>query len=505
MAHVKTSTNSTRRQTGAIRYIAPERYKRNNRINEKTDVFAFAMTSYQILTGRIPFFEESDQDIVKDWIKDGERPGLPENAPTSLWQIIETCWSQNHEERPTFKHVSQRLTFLLKGIPNVTVSAKVDINRDSLFSSGMTTAVESNDQSSSITEESLQKPVETPSNAARNLPLETPSRRSGHASDVQGLVGIPGSSIAGAIESLYEEASRNIDRENSLKMSFEDSPKLVRENSSEMALKNSSKMLHESSSTNMSRENSSKVIRENSFSRMDLESSSSSVTSEQLYALGMSCFESKDYKSALKYFRDQTLQQHPQSLQKLGVMFLHGLGTEPNVDSAIWYLKRAAELGNPSAFNTLGIMYRNDIGVSANYSLAMEFFKRAGDLGDPSGYNNLGLMYKQAVGIPQPDYIEALRLFQLAASYNVPVAIYNVGVMHYQGLGVECNFKIALDNFMHAASLGFGNAEVSIAEMHLKGKGVLANAHLAYMHCQNAENLGIDVEDLKRKFSTLLP
>src|SRR5689334_14462006 len=120
MAATKTSTNSSkiRPETGALRFVAPERYKRGTRIGEPSDMFAFAMTFYQIIVGKLPFYEgttnilrvESNQEIVKEWIKDGERPFKLERMQDDIWQLIEKAWRQVPEDRPTFKEMAEEIT-----------------------------------------------------------------------------------------------------------------------------------------------------------------------------------------------------------------------------------------------------------------------------------------------------------------------------------------------------------------------------------------------------------
>nr|KAJ3419127.1 hypothetical protein HK105_007367 [Polyrhizophydium stewartii] len=52
----------------SVRWIAPEKYKRGYQ-RGPADVFAFAMTCCEIFTGRIPFFEEQQDEVVREWIK----------------------------------------------------------------------------------------------------------------------------------------------------------------------------------------------------------------------------------------------------------------------------------------------------------------------------------------------------------------------------------------------------------------------------------------------------
>ncbi|KAJ3309545.1 hypothetical protein HDV04_005928 [Boothiomyces sp. JEL0838] len=115
----KTSESSLGQQrTGAVRWIAPERYKRGSKINgESLDIFAYAMTAYQILSGTLPFGEEANDEVVKEWIKDGERPDPLINVPQNIWSIITECWAHNPAERPPFSQITAKLQKEYKNMP----------------------------------------------------------------------------------------------------------------------------------------------------------------------------------------------------------------------------------------------------------------------------------------------------------------------------------------------------------------------------------------------------
>lgn len=112
LSSIKLATSAASlRRSGAVRWIAPERYKRGYKQMASIDVFAAAMTCYQLLTGKIPFHEEMDDEIVKQWIRDGERPEWPPSCDVydSVKAVIEDCWNQEAENRPTFEVARNRL------------------------------------------------------------------------------------------------------------------------------------------------------------------------------------------------------------------------------------------------------------------------------------------------------------------------------------------------------------------------------------------------------------
>ncbi|KAJ1334336.1 hypothetical protein BSLG_008171 [Batrachochytrium salamandrivorans] len=113
MSRTKSLSNAgTGRHASTIRWLAPERYKRGYQLAQPSDTFGFAMTCWEVLTGHIPFSEEREDDIVKDWIKEGERPDKPDDVSPLLWQIMCDCWHQDPEKRPTFDNIVMRLSVL---------------------------------------------------------------------------------------------------------------------------------------------------------------------------------------------------------------------------------------------------------------------------------------------------------------------------------------------------------------------------------------------------------
>jgi serine/threonine protein kinase len=108
MSVVKTASMSTQRKTQAIRWIAPERHSRGYTISKPLDVFAYAMTVYEIFSGLVPFQEEVDDMIVMQWIRDGERPDQG-SIPDSIWSFLQPCWHPQSASRPTFETITQQL------------------------------------------------------------------------------------------------------------------------------------------------------------------------------------------------------------------------------------------------------------------------------------------------------------------------------------------------------------------------------------------------------------
>ncbi|KAG0588103.1 hypothetical protein KC19_2G216000 [Ceratodon purpureus] len=76
-----------------------------------SDVYAFAVTCFEILSGQVPFEDVHDSDTLRAKLVAGDRPSLPDIYPQYLRQCIRMCWATNPEDRPSFGHICEMLKF----------------------------------------------------------------------------------------------------------------------------------------------------------------------------------------------------------------------------------------------------------------------------------------------------------------------------------------------------------------------------------------------------------
>ncbi|KAK7438607.1 hypothetical protein VKT23_017941 [Stygiomarasmius scandens] len=105
-----TPVSFTSRREGSARWMAPELFVPESfgldrfRLTTKTDVYAFGCVCFELYTGRSPFSEFAHDTAVMLKVVKGERPKRPtgENEmEDELWDVVDRCWKQEHQERQT--------------------------------------------------------------------------------------------------------------------------------------------------------------------------------------------------------------------------------------------------------------------------------------------------------------------------------------------------------------------------------------------------------------------
>lgn len=91
-------------------YFSPELFQ-TNEYSELSDVYAFAIIVYEIMTLKVPFDDIKSLKILIDEVAiKGKRPDINIEIPDSYQSLIEKCWSQLPNERPTFDDIEFALS-----------------------------------------------------------------------------------------------------------------------------------------------------------------------------------------------------------------------------------------------------------------------------------------------------------------------------------------------------------------------------------------------------------
>eukprot|EP01087_Luapelamoeba_hula_P002896 TRINITY_DN1270_c0_g1_i2.p1 TRINITY_DN1270_c0_g1~~TRINITY_DN1270_c0_g1_i2.p1 ORF type:complete len:683 (-),score=166.80 TRINITY_DN1270_c0_g1_i2:47-2095(-) len=98
---------------GSPIWMAPEVLS-GHLASEKSDVYAFAIVLWEIMTRKSPFSNvRSFDEFLDDVIDNHKRPPLPDDMDANLKKLIEECWSGNAKKRPNFSEILDRLDDIL--------------------------------------------------------------------------------------------------------------------------------------------------------------------------------------------------------------------------------------------------------------------------------------------------------------------------------------------------------------------------------------------------------
>ncbi|GBC07334.1 hypothetical protein RclHR1_00740017 [Rhizophagus clarus] len=104
---------------GVLPYIAPEVLRGEN-YTSASDIYSFGIIMNTLATGKRPWYNEAhDINLAKN-IYDGRRLEIPEDTPKFYAELIQQCWDNEPENRPTASYIYKKLNWinLIREHPN---------------------------------------------------------------------------------------------------------------------------------------------------------------------------------------------------------------------------------------------------------------------------------------------------------------------------------------------------------------------------------------------------
>jgi serine/threonine protein kinase len=93
---------------GLIPYMAPEIFK-GQKYTTASDVYSFGMIMWELMTGRMPFWDRNhDTELIFE-ICDGLRPSIVTNAPEGYIELMKKCWHPDPNKRPIADYLKKKL------------------------------------------------------------------------------------------------------------------------------------------------------------------------------------------------------------------------------------------------------------------------------------------------------------------------------------------------------------------------------------------------------------
>ena len=144
----------------------------------------------------------------------------------------------------------------------------------------------------------------------------------------------------------------------------------------------------------------------------------------------------KDFAAAHAIYLSLANQNDAKACYNLGLMYQDGDGVAKNLDEAVKWYTKSANLGYKEAQYTLGaLVFQRQI-QTISYPQAVTYYEQAAQQGHVKSQLNLGMLYFRGDVIAQ-DLSAAVQWLSLAASNNNSEAQGYMAQLYQQGAGVE--------------------------------------------------------------------
>jgi serine/threonine protein kinase len=80
----------------------------------KADVYSIGVILWELLTRKAFFGEIRFMSLLEDKVKSGERPPIPDDCVPAYRRLIEDCWAQDPDARPSCAVIAERLTEIMR-------------------------------------------------------------------------------------------------------------------------------------------------------------------------------------------------------------------------------------------------------------------------------------------------------------------------------------------------------------------------------------------------------
>lgn len=97
--------------------------KESNPYSFQSDVYAFGIVMYELLTLQLPYNHINNKDVILWKVGQGVlRPDLSKvrsDCPTALKRLAEDCMKCNRLDRPLFRQILNMLETMLRTLPKI--------------------------------------------------------------------------------------------------------------------------------------------------------------------------------------------------------------------------------------------------------------------------------------------------------------------------------------------------------------------------------------------------
>jgi len=74
-------------------------------LSEKTDVWSFAITCWEVFSRAVIPYPTVEAQNILTYLDSGKRLSKPTHCPDEIYEMMNACWSEKGEDRPTFNEI----------------------------------------------------------------------------------------------------------------------------------------------------------------------------------------------------------------------------------------------------------------------------------------------------------------------------------------------------------------------------------------------------------------
>jgi TPR repeat protein len=501
-----------------IRYLPPEALRRG-RYSEKSDVWAFGVLAWELLTnGEIPYFE-----VLEDAIIGRVCGGLRLERPTrdgcgctdELWRLLTSCWEELPAARPTFAQLAIRL-----GQQQRPPSPPRDVGvGEGETVSGGNVAAAAAPRTAAVVAPTVAAAATAAAAATRHvaavvadtavevLPPSQPEPPTSVPSDAEYAAGLDALSgrngvprDAARARRLFEAAAGRgharaqgelgrmlvcgfgggmIDLHEAARVL-----QLAVDNGDEDAFRDIASVFWNGLGVPKNRDRAAEFCR-GQIVRWRARATRADVVAQ--FCLGW-CYANgtgvpQDHHEAVRLYRLAAVQGYVHAQFSLAGHYSFGTGVAQDHSEAVRLLRLAAEQEHAYAQCALGDLFESGTGVTQDHHGAVRLYRLAAEQGHAAAQCALGMCYKNGTGVTR-DTVRARRLFEEAAGQSHAPSQRELGRMLVCGFGggmIDVHeaarvLQLAVDN-------GDEDACRDLASLFWNGRGVAQDRYRAFELC----------------------
>ncbi|QJB55808.1 tetratricopeptide repeat protein [Pseudodesulfovibrio sp. zrk46] len=192
---------------------------------------------------------------------------------------------------------------------------------------------------------------------------------------------------------------------------------------------------------------------------------------------GLQAMKKEDYALARTYFEVAANKGNTEAMFLMGQLYRKALGVSKNVEKALYWYHKGADLGDLDIQHFLGTLYfgSEDRSFPHDTQRALKIFKSAALSGNKDSCLMLGFL--SGYGLQgEVDLDGAIKWFDKADSLNDPQSQYYLGDMFFQ----QKLYESALSWFLKAAEQGHTKSMRKVGKCYYQGHGTKQNLVQAY-------------------------